>query len=375
MNFAVENNTTQDFNTYLPVFLYSHASFAEWGESCKVADPKVSGEVNEEGIAKSFVEIDDFFTTVPENMILVDPVPSGLLCMSGHAVDELFPWFISSAGNNQFLKNKLPIADLKKSNIIPSEIDVFQHLYNNRKVYYSRNEVNNYRIAFDTNDDAIPWGIRIPMYNNQKTNNKGNVPYQYTQDNIIINDDDTTTIEMVHTKWSRQYSTARNDQCIYLDEVLKKVREFVDEIYTHKPKILLYLVSCRKQPDYEFIYENDEPFKLDLLNRQLVVDANGRNNVPYGDTTDRKLRNQQTFTYDEEEDDDGSKYQKRLLGIRKNTLKIARRNAKKRRKQKAKTRNGNRKNNRLQKRRKTKRKTKSNEKMSVRKSRSDSRVV
>jgi len=135
------------------------------------------------------------------------------------------------------------------------------------------------------------------------------------------------------------------------------------------------LVSCRKQPDYEFIYENDEPFKLDLLNRQLVVDANGRNNVPYGDTTDRKLRNQQTFTYDEEEDDDGSKYQKRLLGIRKNTLKIARRNAKKRRKQKAKTRNGNHKNNRLQKRRKTKRKTKSNEKMSVRKSRSDSRVV
>jgi hypothetical protein len=373
MNFAVENNTTQDFNTYLPVFLYSHASFAEWGESCKVADPKVSGEVNEEGIAKSFVEIDDFFTTVPKNMILVDPIPSGLLCMSGHTVDELFPWFVSSAGNNQFLKNKLPIADLKKSNIIPAEIDILQHLYNNRKVYYSGNEVNNYRIAFDTNDDAIPWGIRIPMYNNQKTNNKGNVPYQYTQDNIIINDDDTTTIEMVHTEWSRQYSTARNDQCIYLDEVLKKVREFVDEIYTHKPKILLYLVSCRKQPDYEFIYQNDEPFKLVLLNRQLVIDTKGRNNVPYGDTTDRKSRNQQTFTYDEE-DDDGSKYQKRLLGIRKNTLKIARRNAKKRKKTKRKTRNGNHKNNRLQKRRKTisikRKKT-----WSVRKSRSDSRVV
>jgi hypothetical protein len=374
MNFAVENSTTQDFNTYLPVFLYSHASFAEWGESCKVADPKVSGDVTEKGIAKSFVDVDDFFTTVPKNMILVDPIPSGLLCMSGHTVDELFPWFVSSAGNNQFLKNKLPIADLKKSNIIPAEIDILQHLYNNRKVYYSGNEVNNYRIAFDTNDDAIPWGIRIPMYHNQKTGNTGDVPYQYTQDNIVIDEYDTATIKMVHTEWSRQYSTVRNDQCIYLDEVLKKVREFVDEIYINKPKILLYLVSCRKQPDYEFIYENDEPFKLDLLNRQLVVDTNGRNNVPYGDTTDRKLRNQQTFTYDEEDHDNGIKYQKRLTGIRKNTLKIARQMAKNR-KQKSRTRKrkSNRKNTLLQKRNKKKRNT--NSEGYISKSRSGSRDV
>jgi hypothetical protein len=325
MNF-VENKKMIDFDTnYLPVFLYSHAEFAEYNEACKVANPKVSDEVSGKGLVRSFEKLDDFFTNVPDDMIVVDPVPSGLLCMSGWEVDEMFPWFISSSGSNAFLnKDKLSIQYLKNKGIKSTEIDILQHLYNNRKVYYSGNEINNYRIAFDTNTGNIPWGIRIPIYKNKEG--------EYTDDNLELNTDDSVKIEMVHTEWSRQYSTARNNQCIYLDEVLNKIREFVNEIYTNKPKIILYLVSCRKQPDYEYIYENDPEFKQNLLNRQLSIDTLGRKNVPAGSVTDRKLRDQQTFTYEGDTDDieKQKKYQKRLLDIQINSrpLKKSRRSIK-----------------------------------------------
>ena len=285
----------EDFDTYLPVFLYSHASFAIHGEECKVAKPKVSGEITKKGLFKSFETVDDFFTTVPENMVLVDPIPTGLLCMSGWSVDELFPTIINLFGNQTFLRNDLPVYPLKYvSEIDPKHIDVLQHFYNNRKVYYSGDEINNYRITFDTNSGDVPWGIRIPIYENkdQKLFNASVGDY---------------TIEMVKEQWSRQYSNAKNNRCIYLDEVLIKIREFVDEIYNHKPKIMLYLVSCRHQPDYDYIYKYFPEFKKLLLQRQLAVNINGINNVPYGTTTDRKLRGQETFTYD------GDKtYQERL---------------------------------------------------------------
>lgn len=304
-----------DFDSnYLPVFLYSHAGFAEYDEACKVANPKISGEVSGEGLMKSFTKLDDFFTKVPDDIIVVDPIPSGLLCMSSWEVDEMFPWFISSSGSNAFLnKDKLPIEKLKNKDIASSEIDILQHLYNNRKVYYGGDEINNYRITFDTNTGDIPWGIRIPIYKNKEG--------KYREGNIVLNNDNSVKIDMVGEKWSRQYSTARNDQCIYLDEVLKKIRELVDEIYINKPKIILYLVSCRKQPDYEFIYEDFPEFKKDLLNRQLAVDTLGRENVPVGGLSDRKLRGQQTFTYEGDDDDveKQKKYQKRLLDIQINS--------------------------------------------------------
>ena len=315
MNF-VENNTMIDFDSnYLPVFLYSHAGFAEYDEACKVANPKISGEVSGKGLMKSFIKVDNFFTNVPDDMVVVDPIPSGLLCMSGWEVDEMFPWFISSSGSNAFLnKDRLPVQELKNEDIASSEIDILQHLYNNRKVYYGGDEINNYRITFDTNTGDIPWGIRIPIYKNKEG--------KYKEDNIVLNSDNSVKIDMVGEKWSRQYNTNRNEQCIYLDEVLKKIREFVHEIYTNKPKIILYLVSCRKQPDYEFIYEDFPEFKKDLLNRQLAVDTLGRENVPAGGLSDRKLRGQETFTYEGDDDDDvekQKKYQKRLLDIQINS--------------------------------------------------------
>ena len=280
-----EPDAEEYFDTYLPVFLYSHASFADYDEDCKVANPKVSGEITKEGLFKSFKTEDDFFTTVPENMILVDPIPSGLLCMSGWSLDELFPAFINSYGNSMFLQKDLPINDIKNMGIQSTDIDALQHLYNNRKVYYSGDEINNFRITFDINSGSIPWGIRVPIYEN-KDQNIFNA-YAGESDIVMINED-----------WTRQYSNAKKNECIYLDEVLIKIREFVDDIYNHKPKIMLYMISCRNHPDYEHQYQDSSIFKKRLLERQLAVNINGINNVPYGSTTDRKLRGQKTFIYD-----------------------------------------------------------------------------
>ena len=283
-----EPDAEEDFDTYLPVFLYSHASFADYDEDCKVANPKVSGEITKEGLFKSFKTQDDFFTTVPENMIVVDPIPSGLLCMSGWSLDELFPAFINSFGNKTFLQNVLPINDIKDAKnvkIDPRNIDQLQHLYNNRKVYYSGNEINNFRITFDINSGSIPWGIRVPIYENK--------------DQKVFNaHSGHSDIKMIREDWSRQYSNAKKNECIYLDEVLIKIREFVDDIYNHRPKIMLYMISCRNHPDYDDQYEDAPIFKNLLLQRQLAVNINGIKNVPYGSTTDRELRGQETFIGD-----------------------------------------------------------------------------
>jgi len=258
-----DSDDEEDFDTYLPVFLYSHAMFSGYDKNCKLADPKVSGEITEKGLYKSLITLDDFFTKVPKDMVLVDPIPSGLLCLSNWSTDELFPWFISAFGNKMFLNDKIPANELKNDHdISPSDIGALQQLYNNRKVYRSGDEVNNYTISFAKNTGVVPWGIRIPNY-------------------------DDLLIEMVHEDWSRRY---KDDHCIYLDEVLIKIREIVDKISTNKTKIMLYLVSCRYQPDYDHIYEDRPDFKQRLLERQHHVDTKGRNNVTSGLTTDRKLR-------------------------------------------------------------------------------------
>ena len=287
-----EPDAEEDFDTYLPVFLYSHASFADYDEDCKVANPKVSGEITKEGLFKSFKTQDDFFTTVPENMIVVDPIPSGLLCMSGWSLDELFPAFINSYGNKTFLQNDLPIKDIKNAEnveIDSRDIDALQHLYNNRKVYYSGDEINNFRITFDVNSGSIPWGIRFPIYENK-------------DQNVFNSYSGHSDIEMIREDWSRQYSNAKKNECIYLDEVLIKIREFVDDIYNHRPKIMLYMISCRNHPDYDDVYEHTPIFKNLLLQRQLAVNINGIKNVPYGSTTDRELRGQETFVGDGSEE-------------------------------------------------------------------------
>ena len=250
----------EDFDTYLPVFLYSHAEFSGYDKKCKLADPKVSGEVTEKGLYKSLTTLDDFFTKVPKDMVLVDPIPSGLLCLSNWSVDHLFPWFIYTYGSEMFLKDRIPVNKLKET-IPHKNISGLQQLYNNRKVYRSGDEVNNYTISFDKNTGLVPWGIRIPNY-------------------------DDLLIEMVDEDWSRRY---KDGHCIYLDEVLIKIREIVDKISTNR-KIMLYMVSCRYQPDYDDIYEDLPDFKQRLLERQHHVDTKGRNNVTSGLTTDRKLR-------------------------------------------------------------------------------------
>ena len=54
----------------------------------------------------SMTSLDDYFFKVDKNMIVVDPIPHGLLCLSGIEIDTLFPLFITKKGNASFVKSK-----------------------------------------------------------------------------------------------------------------------------------------------------------------------------------------------------------------------------------------------------------------------------
>ena len=54
-------NVNINFDEYVPVFLYSHAGFAEWNEKCKVGNPKISGEISEDNQYSSLINVNDFF--------------------------------------------------------------------------------------------------------------------------------------------------------------------------------------------------------------------------------------------------------------------------------------------------------------------------
>ena len=247
-------NVNMNFDEYVPVFLYSHAAFAEWNEKCKVGNPKISGEISEDNQYSSLINVNDFFLKVNKNMIVVDPIPHGLLCVSGHEMDHLFPWVILTEGSNAFIKtnSKEYYKKLDDLGLSVDNINVFRQLYQNTKMYYPGDYINNLRIAFDENDGIVPWNIRIPN-----------------------TDDSGELFKTIQGSWTRQYNTLRNDQCIYLKDVLKKIQsEFKNK------KIMVYLISCREQPDYNYIFgDGSNDFLNELLIKQNEVLNTGMNNV------------------------------------------------------------------------------------------------
>jgi len=288
-------NKNRRLDNYLPVFLYSHASFAEWDEKCKTAQPKVSGEIDIEDKYTSMTSLDDYFFKVDKNMIVVDPIPHGLLCLSGIEIDTLFPLFITKKGNASFVKSKpkqfyAKINEMGKEmdikGFMKKQINIFRQLYQNTKVYYPDDTINNLRIAFDTND-GVPWNIRIP---------------HGTGDRRIEDH-----FKVIQGKWSRQYNTTRGDQCIYLNEVFKKIRSEITKLYGKNKKIMIYLVSCRKQPEYEYIFGDEPSFLNKFLDKQNGVLQKGienTNKLRPGTITLRQtrtqLKNESAFSKDDD---------------------------------------------------------------------------
>ena len=224
-----------DFDSYLPVFLYSHAEFAtiqELDENEGKTQSTFSDPYNR-GNIKKIVKKNELFMDVPDNVIVVDPIMKGNLCLSYKEIDYGFPNFVSEKGNNVFInsekynKARAEINDTKLKKII----DTF---YNNKKVYFSGSTINNFSIVFDVKDKedeyTIPWNIR----------------YKKTETGIL------DTLGLL----SRQYNLGRENELskrIMLKDVIKMIKEQINskenipERYKNNKdvKIMLYLVSCR----------------------------------------------------------------------------------------------------------------------------------
>ncbi len=241
-----------DFDSYLPVFLYSHAEFPTLPKLDEYENYTQSTFANPDnrGENKYIEKRQDLFMEVPKNVIVVDPIMKSNLCVSYEEVDHGFPEFINKYKNSAFIKSK-------KYNESVNEITdgflkkIINTFYNNKKVYFSDSTINNFSIVFDVvGTNEKDYGYKIPW----------NIRYKKTKDGKL----DTLGI------LSRQYNLGRekdSSKRIMLKDVIKMIKEQInskenipDEYKNDGDvKIMLYLISCRggdtKQEVDEKIYK------------------------------------------------------------------------------------------------------------------------
>ena len=295
-----------DFDSYLPVFLYSHAEFATIQELDDYGTQSIFSDPYNRGKFKIIVKKNELFMDVPDNVIIVDPIMKGELCYSNKDIDYGFPNFVLEKGNNAFINSEKYNEAISGINDV--SFNVINTFYNNKKVYFPGSSINNFSIIFDVNKKGseyiIPWNIR----------------YKKTENGPL------DTLGLL----SRQYNLDRENQLskrIMLKDVIKMIKEQINSIETipekyknnKDVKIMLYLVSCRGG-DTE-LHEDKEIYEA-----QQKVYNNGLYKI-----TDRKARSTGDIfekpKYDNEYDseneyDDQSKEMKKRKLDRKQDVEI-----------------------------------------------------
>ena len=283
-----------DFDSYLPVFLYSHAEFAtiqELDENEGKTQSTFSDPYNR-GNIKKIVKKNELFMDVPDNVIVVDPIMKGNLCLSYKEIDYGFPNFVSEKGNNAFINSEKYNKAIKSIN--NEKLKYINLFYNNKKVYFPGSTINNFSIVFDVKDKedeyTIPWNIR----------------YKKTE---------TGTLDTLGLL-SRQYNLGRENELskrIMLKDVIKMIKEQINskenipERYKNNKdvKIMLYLVSCRGG-------DTESHEDKEIYEAQQKVYNNGLYKI-----TDRKARStvifQEPINEDSGDEDDTKTIKKRKL--------------------------------------------------------------
>jgi len=230
-----------NFDEYLPVFIYSHAKLPNKRVSCKTWDPVVTGELTDHHAKLTPYNL---FTSVPENMIIVDPIPLGDTCRTARVVDDKFPELILRRGSNTFLKfYKYPYTR-----------QTLKPFYQNAKLFYPNDHIYNLIMSFDTDASDllkigrhVPWNIRIPIM---------------TEDGNVLTP--------VFESWTRKYGNAM-DNCIFLSEMFKKLQkeQQTEGSELYDKKLIIYLISCRpsnmddfKNPEYEQFFKDLERVQI-----------------------------------------------------------------------------------------------------------------
>ena len=278
-----------DFDSYLPVFLYSHAEFSTIQELDDYGTQSIFSDPYNRGKFKIIVKKNELFMDVPDNVIIVDPIMKGDLCFSNRDIDYGFPNFVLEKGNNAFINSEKYNEAISGINDVYLK-DLINTFYNNKKVYFPGSSINNFSIIFDVNKKGseyiIPWNIR----------------YKKTENGTL------DTLGLL----SRQYNLGRENELskrIMLKDVIKMIKEQINskenipEKYKNNKdvKIMLYLVSCRGG-DTE-LHEDKEIYEA-----QQKVYNNGLYKI-----TDRKARSTDIIFEKPEYDDEAKGMKKRKL--------------------------------------------------------------
>lgn len=263
-----------DIDEYFPVFIYSHAMYATpvSGEMCKVYDPDVtSSDISDH--FKSLYTINDYFMSVPDNMIVIDPIAPGYLCMSGYTADTVMPWLLGLFELSRwFSRERIESKYYLSSDVDGNTIKILKDFYNATKLYFSGDKINNLKLIFDINKkDNIPWNIRIP-YADRETK--------------------TYKLQEILFEWTRQYSV-RSENCIFLDDLVKKLQSETKNTASplYKKKLALTFISCRSYPDKTYLTRYADETVYDLLLRYKAIKERGEENTSkYRSVVSRVLR-------------------------------------------------------------------------------------
>lgn len=248
-----------NFDEYLPVFIYSHAQFPSLNSLHKHYDPDQSKTEFDAHYSRT-TTFADFFTTVPNDIIIIDPITPGTFCSSGYEIDHSFPYAISKLGNNHFLKSKrYPAKQYNSLDFDAYDHKYIQHLYRNTKLYYPGETINNLYICFDTREyDEVPWNIRVPLYDDRTNDFK-----QEYEINLY--------------PWTRKYTLNKSstglDNAISLENILKKLaieKEDEDSVM-YREKLAIYLISCRGLTKQSSFGETPELYQRIIQNQRRII--------------------------------------------------------------------------------------------------------
>lgn len=272
----LEERSTINLDDYTPVFIYSHAEYAS-NTICKVHNPSSSPDATYDDNFKTLSDINDFFVSVPENTVVIDPISPGYLCSSHRAVDYKFPDLLAKKGIDMWFSNDSSSKYKKK--IFRKK--ALRDFYNNTKLYFEGDKINNFELVFDKDGYMdIPWNIRVPG-----------------PDGKLVT---------VLNEWTRQYTSYKvsdgYSNCIYLDELIQKLDKDLRPKFENK-KMALIFVSCRPYPDLKII--EDEINKTDYLLRvKQIIETGIENTKLYRNVSTMVLRPTSKSAYEYDEPDE-----------------------------------------------------------------------
>ena len=198
---------------------------------------------------------DNMFINVPKDMIIVDPMTPNYYCVNSSTISDYFPLLISKYGNNKFLKdrfsyskiiNRIDTSPKNKKDIR----DIFLELYNKSKLYYPTESINNLALSFTDNLEEIG-DYCIVKYEKK--------------DRSLYN---------ILTDWTIKYHSHGRHDCVFLDDVLNKLRETYP-----KKKMLIYLLSCRGTTKKKKFPIEKEDLYYDVILKQIEIQVEGTNNI------------------------------------------------------------------------------------------------